>query len=447
MMVTRLQLLRVLILAATVVVGVAPARASWQDLYGFGARSMALGGAVTASVDDYSAVYYNPAGLMLGRDFSAAIARVELFNNLKLNGRSFNTSSADVSGTLGGLQLRQRWFDRLHLGFGTGFFVPDQGVIKAEEISPNEPRAVLLHNRSQRVAINFAGAVEVFPNFYFGSGFSLFADLTGKGVDIDASLLTGKAEADVEIKIKQKIAPFFGAIWQPMDRLRVGASYRGEQDINLDIPTKANLGVDPGAPPPAGDLGIIATLGVSDSFFWTPLEVSGGVAVAVTDNLTLMADLTWYQWSHFPALSPEVILEASGVLAALLEIPGTTPPARVRMKDTLVPRFGVEYWWLDLPYIDLALRGGYAFFDSPVKSGDGNVAFLDSDRHLVTAGVEILLDDPWDLFLKPAAFNFSFQAIFYEPRTEHLRSPTGPIGDVRLSGQQFNFGAELILEF
>ncbi|MBZ0253679.1 MAG: hypothetical protein K8I02_10100, partial [Candidatus Methylomirabilis sp.] len=129
------------------VASAAPARASWQDLYGFGSRSMGLAGAATAAADDYSAVYYNPAGLMIGRPFSAGLSRQELFNDLELNGAEFNRSSGDVSGTQGGLSLRQRWFDRLHLGFGTGFFIPDQGVIKVSNLKRDEPRSVLLQSR------------------------------------------------------------------------------------------------------------------------------------------------------------------------------------------------------------------------------------------------------------------------------------------------------------
>ena len=61
----RRALLLVLALATT-------AKANPADTYGFGSRSTAMGGAVSASARDFSANYYNPSGLALARGILAA---------------------------------------------------------------------------------------------------------------------------------------------------------------------------------------------------------------------------------------------------------------------------------------------------------------------------------------------------------------------------------------
>jgi len=43
------------------------------DVYGWGSRATAMGGAFTALADDFSAVYYNPAGLMYPRSLEEPV--------------------------------------------------------------------------------------------------------------------------------------------------------------------------------------------------------------------------------------------------------------------------------------------------------------------------------------------------------------------------------------
>src|SRR5690606_31407342 len=57
-------LMRALALALVIVAAPLGAAAQPIDTYGLGSRSVALAGAVTADVEDFSANYYNPAGIV-----------------------------------------------------------------------------------------------------------------------------------------------------------------------------------------------------------------------------------------------------------------------------------------------------------------------------------------------------------------------------------------------
>src|SRR5438105_2944188 len=65
------------------------AEASTPDVFGLGSESTALAGAVTARATDFSAAYYNPAGLALGGDLrTAAFGFAGYASRLKIGGQT-----------------------------------------------------------------------------------------------------------------------------------------------------------------------------------------------------------------------------------------------------------------------------------------------------------------------------------------------------------------------
>ena len=87
-----MRMLRSVVFVVTIVIGALTsswrsARANPVDLYGFGSRQIALAGAVGATVDDASANYYNPGGLVRGSDLRIDIGYRYAHPFLALNGQ------------------------------------------------------------------------------------------------------------------------------------------------------------------------------------------------------------------------------------------------------------------------------------------------------------------------------------------------------------------------
>jgi long-chain fatty acid transport protein len=90
-------------LAATLAASRAPA--SPVDSFGLGSRSTAMGGAVSASVRDFSASYYNPSGLALARGTDISVGYVYVAQDLELNGHDSQVDP--VHAIVGGVVARR----------------------------------------------------------------------------------------------------------------------------------------------------------------------------------------------------------------------------------------------------------------------------------------------------------------------------------------------------
>ena len=104
----RRALLLVLALATT-------AKANPADTYGFGSRSTAMGGAVSASARDFSANYYNPSGLALARGTDLSVGYVRVDHHLSMNG--VDSRADPVHGIVGGI-VAPGSFGTLPFAFG-----------------------------------------------------------------------------------------------------------------------------------------------------------------------------------------------------------------------------------------------------------------------------------------------------------------------------------------
>jgi long-chain fatty acid transport protein len=172
----------------------------------------------------------------------------------------------------------------------------------------------------------------------------------------------GRFSTTSEQQIITGYAPIFGARWRARSNLTLGATVRFVSDAPYDIVITNSLG---DALPIT--LPVLRVAGVAQ---YDPLAAVVEAAWRPTDALLVTGGLTYERWSDFP-------LPTENVLAAA---PAQAPP---NFSDTVQPRLGVE---LTIP-AGIALRAGYAFVPTPAPDATGAQAFIDNNRHVITAGV------------------------------------------------------------
>ncbi len=105
----------------------------------------------------------------------------------------------------------------------------------------------------------------------------------------------------------------------------------------------------------------------------SPAQTTLGASYIPAENLLLSLDVSFVDWSNYTPPWANVTGEKIIPLVA----------GEANLKDTILPKFGVEYTLLD---DKLGLRGGYIFRQSPVPEQSGTSNLIDSDTHIISIG-------------------------------------------------------------
>jgi long-chain fatty acid transport protein len=185
-------------------------------------------------------------------------------------------------------------------------------------------------------------------------------------IDLVSAVNLGLAEAQNHTNVDGDGWGFnVGVLAKLGAQTRLGVHYRSSVDFKLDGDTSFT------APAPAF-LNSDVKLDVK-----TPANLAFSAAHRLNDQLELLGDITWSQWSKIDRLPLE---RTSGPLS------GTTLDTLVLdLKDTWRLSAGANYK-LSGP---LTLKVGVAYDQSPVRSADERTVRLpDSDRYWLSAGLK-----------------------------------------------------------
>ncbi|MEO7091667.1 MAG: hypothetical protein ABI175_00365, partial [Polyangiales bacterium] len=210
-------------------------------------------------------------------------------------------------------------------------------------------------------------------------------------------------------------APIASLAFDITDNLRIGATYRGEligrfeikiraQDLGINLPDFNVAGVaqyDPAQ--------------IAAELRWSSIGKGGALPLASSGwRLTLGAIAR--RWSRYPGQVEQTVAENADF---------SPPPTEA--KDTVSPRLGFEKAFPLTKLAGVRLRAGYMFEPTPLPKQTKSVPIdskhtsttnlLDSDRHVFTAGVGMVLGD--DLPLQLDAFA---QLHVLAPR-DHVKDP------------------------
>lgn len=429
------------------------AHANPLDSFGLGARGAGMASAQAAVATDFSANYYNPAGLARGRALRISVGYLWAEPQLSMNDLPNDVDPAH--GIVFGAAAPGRVLG-VPFAFGIGLYLPDDRVSRVRSLTQRTPRWELYDNRTQRLFLAANVAIEPLPGLSLGGGLSFMSATKGTlGVrgfvtypDPAESELRHRVDADLEaVRYPQA-----GLRWAPTDWLEVGLVYRGE--FQLDLRLEALL---------EGDLLAFDAFTIENAKVmlesasvnaFLPQQVVLGVALRPGRELLIAADLGWVDWSAYESPVSRVrydldipIPEELQDSVTIPSAPPGTDPLPPRFRDRLVPRLGAEWTRALSPAFALSARAGWAFEASPVPDQMGETNFVDADRHVFSIGLGFAMELLPAILPKPLELDLSGQAFVFSERTIHKTDPADPIGDYRADGTILTGAATLTAVF
>ncbi len=424
-----------------------PARAGSFDLFGFGARSIGLGGAGTATADDYTSVFYNPANLVnrkaihLGAEVLTTIPSLRITlddptgETAPIEADSFSGLGLGVLFPLGG-KIDYR------LAFGLVIYFPTDSLIRIDAVDPLVPRWYVWDTLADKLQILLGVGVELTDWLSLGIGAQSLANIEGRtdfGVDPVNEVFPHR---DIRVNIINTAAPIaglrLGPFGGPFEGLRFGVSWRAALQIAFQLPISLDF----------GELLDVALI-VDGQALYTPHTLSFAAAWDIPDTAWMVSlEGRWWGWSGAPdpALDLDLdiageLIEALGLGEAIDFVPG--PSVFPQLRDTWSVHAGAEVWANE----HIVGRAGYSFRQTPVPPQPGVSNYVDNDAHTISVGLGLTHPDPLNLDEHPVTFEVSAAySLLPSTRTEK-ESASDPVGSYEHGGSILSLSFSLRHDF
>lgn len=410
-----------------------------ENEIGFGTRALGMGGAYAGSANDYSAVYWNPAGLadVQGTNFFGEVSHLSFNNNATFSGTltedsqnytrlrsvgiayAFPTYQGSFAMAFGYNRVKDFDQNLLFSGFnqnsndlsfeidGTDYLF-DQDVDQFEQISDD----------GGLDQWNIGAGVALSPNFNAGvtatvwSGSSDY-QFSFRQEDNENNFSQFPADFDVYRLNRTLITDYsalslkFGGMFHMPSGLQLGVAVGLPVTFHIDETfTESDLLIfDDGTEDPIdGD----------PSFFeyevQTPLYLDAGASFSLSD-LTLAGSIRYRDWSQTKFKIDSDLLDNPDYVDLLDE-------NRLISQDydaTMQYNLGGE---LFLRGFNTKVRAGYAVLPSPVKNTE-----LDLDRTYITAGLGFQID-------RFVSLDVAYLRSNWEQESEDNFTPGGTLEDI-----------------
>lgn len=447
-------------LLALVSLGIA--RAQPMDTYGMGSRSIAMGGAVTADVEDFSSNYYNPAGLVRGTALRLGGGWYGAIHDLRVDGASSNVDP--LHGAVFGLVVPGR-IDDFRFSFGLAVHLPDDAVSRTRSLPHAQPRWELYDNRGHRTYLAAHLAIRPVEWLLIGGGIS-FLSLSSNSLLIRGSLdITHPSSSHLDSSLLANLTtiryPQVGIQVLPIPELSFGLVYRGQ--FALDNTLTARVGCPADMPGCATDTQLTGAGPAFRGFFdlytqsvnaFVPQQISLGGSWSPIPDFRINLELTWVNWSSYvsPIGTSRITLQIDlpPSLRDTIRIPGNiagTTPVAASFSDRFVPRLGVEGVAFRDPHATIRVRGGFFYEQTPVPDQVGMTTLIDTDRWVWSAGLGLALTDLRPLIDGSLSFDLHLSYAYLPDRTTRKASFVDTTGDFVAGGQMFIGGLTMEVAF
>jgi long-chain fatty acid transport protein len=348
--------------------------ANGLNLNGIGARACAMGGAFVGLADDYTAVFWNPAGLALIQKPTFGLTGELLLPSSTYGFTGFEMKTENKAYPAGILGYFTPISKKVVVGLGVytpsglGADWNNPGLEEAM-IYPYPPAAFTPAVEAYRWR-SFIGAITIAPSIAVK-----LSDMVSLGATININygffktdqwgqyqvflnppkpptlFNFGQATMDVD---GWGVGATFGLLVKPSDKFSFGLSYRIQSKVKMSgTTTLENLPLlNPALPD--------STPSKLDAI--NPMWLGGGIAVKPLANLTWTFDLQWTNWKKLDVL--QVTFSDPAWLAA----GETGNELELYWADKLQIRTGLEY-----VKGNLAFRAGYYYDPAPAPDDTMNI--------------------------------------------------------------------------
>ena len=385
-------------------------QAAGFNIYEASARATALGGAFTATADDGSAIFYNPAGLSFIPGTTLDLNVSPIFPNSKFTGASppYPPDQVPTGETVSqtfpipGLYMTHNTEQGVALGFGV--YAPyGLGV---EWSNPNEwvgrfsSYDVMLETIYMTPAFSF----QILDNFSLAMGI----DFVYQKIELNRMsfatpppdfTITNVIDTNLKGTADLGVTPSLGLLFKPLEDLSLGLMYHHKVTLNYQDgeATLTNI-----APEPLKDSidALISTLGGSTNTVKTQLNLpyilSMAAAYKFFDRVQLEFDAVRFGWSEFQELDLTFVNDPTGLLSS------TIPE---KYEDVWQFRFGLDF---DINE-DWKAMGGLIFDNSPQPVTSMGPLLADADRLDLSLGLQ------WRH--KKWRFTAAYMAVLFDERS------------------------------
>lgn len=364
-----------------------------EDIQGVGARNNAMGGAATASVNDFTAAYYNPAALSRCVDDHVGVDIRHTIYDVSVRRIGADAPPSSPKPTRDQTRITTGFCLHLpyNITFGMSLGIGLQNQMTVDAATPNSrPQWIMYGESLEQLSTAIGLAYRPIPQLAIGIGGSIivntdisFGATVPVAVDDDGDGYTDPASADVSLHVVPSGAPYAGIHVRPIPQLDIGVTFRGSMYVDLQVPATISARA-------IGGIDIPIPIQISGLAWYTPRQLAVGVAATPVRDLTLSADLTFYNWgalrnSYYPfvAVAPQEGYD-DGVVGQL----GYQRMGKSGWHNILVPRVGGELRLMDSR---LAIRAGYSFRKSALDL-PGSRTMLSNDGVTRIPNVTTLLD-------------------------------------------------------
>ncbi|MGA2585718.1 MAG: outer membrane protein transport protein [Candidatus Aminicenantales bacterium] len=367
--------------------------ANGLNLNSLGTKALTMGGAFVGLADDFSAIFWNPAGLANFKNKTFGVYGTDIIPS--------GTYQLTVPGSIGyylGLGatdqkvIDTKTVSKTYLGGLAAYIHPVSenlvaaiGVYTPSGLGANWDGSKLAFISGNRTDIQWTskvGLVTIAPTLAYkiNDTLSIGASLNINYGMFDLAMYAGKADINAfvlqfdmgqykESETGWGLGATFGVQFKPSAMFSLGATFRTESKVkfsgNASISNLPQLGVNQ-----ASDM--------KRELTW-PMWLAGGMAFKPMDDLTITADLQWTQWSKIKTIETTY---TDPVWTTLMAASHKDEMA-MYWQDALQIRFGAEYRLTK----DLAVRGGYYFDPSPAPDRTMNILLPNYDFNVLTFGL------------------------------------------------------------